>query len=197
MNDRLREALRRKIAAHNRLVALSSICSVFAVAAMWVFLYFAVQWALAMSATVVKGVDAVMPGDFRRTFAIFAVALLSAGWLARRFGLYRRLREDRSAGLVMLELLLLPARATFASLSNVRNHIRLSEDDLQAATDLLVRIVRAGKLRATAVPVEIPGDSSRERVLFALQLLELIYLRQGAPADFYAVADPQQLLRFL
>lgn len=197
MNDRLREALRRKIDAHNRLVMLSSICSVFAVAAMWIFLYFAVQWALAMSATVMKGVDAVMPQDFRRTFALFAAGLLGAGWLARRFGFYRRVREDRSAGVVLLEMLLLPARATFAALGNLRNRLRLDEDDLQAATDLLVRIVRAGKLPATAVPVEIPGDSARERVLFALQLLELIYLRQGAPDDFYAVADPQRLVRFL
>lgn len=197
MNERLREALRRKIESHNHLVWISSISSAFAVALMWVALYFISHWLLVFGSTVVKGLDATMPQNFNRGFAIAAVGLLVAGWIARRLGLNQRLRDERSAGLVLVDLCLLPARATFGTIQNFRNHIRLSEDDLCAATDFLVRVVRAGKLAITAAPVEIPDDAARDRVLHALQLLDLIYRRKGDPADFFAVADPQRLVPFL
>ncbi len=197
MNERLREALRRKIAAHNRLVVLTSICGVLAVAVMWAGLYLVSRWCVVMSATLVDGVEATMPPRFDRAFAVGVLVLLVAGWIARRFGLYQRLREEKGVGFTLIEVCLIPARATFGTISNLQNYLRLGEDDLRAATDFLVRVARAGKLAATAVPVELPDESTRDRVLYALQLLDLIYLRRGNPDPVYAVLDPQRLLPFL
>lgn len=197
MNERLREALRRKIAAHNRLVIISSVSSVLGVIVMWAGFYFITRWAAVFSSTVVKGVEATMPERFDRAFVVIAVALLAVGWIARRAGFHQHLREEKGIGTLLIEIALLPARATFGTLQNLQNHIRFSEDELIAATDLLVRIVRAGRIAETAMPIEIPDEASRDRVLHALQLLDLIYLRRSDTEACYSVADPQRLLRFL
>lgn len=197
MNERLREALRRKLAAHNRLVCLSTLCATLGVATMWAGLYFAMRWMAVLGASVVKGVDATMPARVDQAFAATALALLTAGWFARRAGFFQRVREERGAGLMLLELALLPARATWGTLDNARSFLRLDDDDLRTASDLLVRIVRAGKLAATALPQEFSRDGQRERVVHALALMELIYLRESDAGAVYSVADPQRLLRFL
>ena len=197
MNERLREALRRKLAAHNRLVCLSTLCATLGVATMWAGLYFAMRWMAVLGASVVKGVDATMPARVDQAFAATTLALLTAGWFARRAGFFQRVREERGAGLMMLELALLPARATWGTLDNARSFLRLDDDDLRTASDLLVRIVRAGKLAATALPQEFSRDGQRERVVHALALMELIYLRESDAGAVYSVADPQRLLRFL
>lgn len=197
MNERLREALRRKIASHNRLVWLASVWSALGVMLMWVGFYFIAHWTAALGASVVKGVEAEMPQRVNRVFGVIVLVLLAAGWLARRAGFYDRLRAEKGAGTALVELVLLPARATFGTVLNLRNFLRLDEDDLCAATDLLVKIVRAGKLAASALPQEMAGTPQRERVVHALQLLDLIYLRQTEEDAVYSVADPQRLLRFL
>lgn len=197
MNERLREALRRQIAAHNRLVSLSIVWSVLGVALMWAALYFVARWLAVLGATVVKGVDAIMPERFDQVFGIAALALIVAGVVARRLGFHRRLREEKSVGFTLIELCLLPASATLATVENLGNHIRLSGDDLQTAADFLTRVVRAGRLATTSIPLELPEERSRDRVLRALELLDLIYLRHAGPTVHYAVADPQRLLRFL
>lgn len=197
MNERLRAALQRKIAAHNRLVTLTIVSSCIAVVAMWVALYFLAHWFLVALATVVKGVEAEAPQHVSRTFAIAVIAEFAAFFLAHRAGFYQRLRDERGVLSTGLELCLLPARATFGTIQNLRNRIRFDETDLSAATDFLVRVVRAGKLPASSVPVDLPSEGSRKRVLHALQLLDLIYLRRGKAEDYYSVSDPQRLVPFL
>jgi hypothetical protein len=197
VNERLREALRRTVAAHNRLVRLSTVSSSIAVIFMWVAIYFIARWLTLLGSTVVKGLDAATPQHFDRVFGIVVVIWLIVGWIVRQQGVWQRAPVDKGAGLVLLEVFFAPTRATFAVLHNMQNRIRFSENDLQAATDFLVRVVRAGKLATTAVPVELPDEDTRERVLHALQLLDLIYLRQTDRQAWFAVANPQRLLAFL
>jgi len=197
VNERLRAALHRKIAAHNRLVTLTALSSSVAVILMWVVLYFLTHWFFTMLSTVVKGVEAEVPQRIDRTFALAVIIEFGAYFLARRSGFYHRLRDERGLLSTGLELCLIPARATVGTVLNFRNRIRFTEEDLVSATDFLVRVVRAGKLPASAVPVEIPNEVSRERVLHALLLLNLIYIRQGKEENYYSVADPQRLVPFL
>jgi hypothetical protein len=197
VNERLREALRRKVAAHNRLVWITGVWSGAAVALMWVAIYFIARWLLVLGSTLVKGLDATMPERFDRGFAIAAAAWLLVGWIAHRRGFWERVRGDKSAGDMLIELLLLPTRATFATLHNFRTLIRLSDDQLQTAATFLVRVVRAGRLAAADIALELPEEAAREPVLHALTVLDLIYLRQNEREAFYAVTDPQRLLPFL
>jgi hypothetical protein len=94
-------------------------------------------------------------------------------------------------------VLLTPPRATFAVLQNIRNRIRFNEEDLIAATDFLVRVVRSGKLPVSAVPVELPDESRRDRVLTGLQLLDLVYIRKKGQEAWIAVCHPQRLIKFV
>lgn len=197
MNERLRAALHRKIAAHNRLVTLTAISSCAAVVVMWVALYFLTHWFFVMLSTVLRGVEAEAPRHVNRTFALAVIVEFATYFLVRRSGFYQRLHDERGLLSTALELCLIPARATVGTILNFRNRIRFTEEDLISATDLLVRVVRAGKLPASAMPVEIPDETSRERVLHALLLLNLIYIRQGKDENYYSVADPQRLVPFL
>jgi hypothetical protein len=197
VNERLRNALHRKIGAHNRLVWITSIWGVTGAVAMWVAIYFLVYWLAVVFASVAKGLDAESPQHIGRIFGIVAAVLLIGGGIARRLGFHRQLHDERGFGMVLLEVAIIPARVTFAAVQNFRNHVRLNEDELIAATDLLVRIVRAGKIADTAMPQDLPDDAQREHVLYVLQLLDLIYLRQTDQGIFYSVADPQRLVPFL
>ncbi|MEQ1860337.1 MAG: hypothetical protein ABMA13_10405 [Chthoniobacteraceae bacterium] len=197
MNERLREALRRKISAHNRFVWITTVWSVVAVAFMWLAIYFIARWVIVLGATVIKGLDATMPGRFDRGFAIAVIVLLIVGWIARRRGFWSRVREEKAATVILLELLLLPTRATFATVHGLRKLIRLSDDHLHTAADFLVRVVRAGRVVETDVPLEMPEEAARARVLHALEVLDLIYLRKSEGEASYSVADPQRLLPFL
>lgn len=197
MNERLRDALRRTIRRHNELVWLSSLTSAVIVCFMWAGIYFISRWLIIFFSTVVKGLDAVIPQHFDRGFFIVVAIWMIVGWIARQRGFFRTLRSESSSSLTLLELLLTPPRATFGALQNIRNRIRLSEEDLVVATDFLVRVVRAGKMATTNVPVELPDDTSRDKIILALQLLDLIYLRKVDDITWYSVANPQRLLRFL
>jgi hypothetical protein len=197
VNERLREALRRKIAQHNRLVTLSTLAFGTAVVAMWCGLYFVVWWLTVLGATVVEGLEAEVPRGFHRIASLSFVAWLIAGWIARARGFFERPRTESSSGAAFLEVLLTPPRATFAVLQNIRNRIRFNEEDLIAATDFLVRVVRSGKLPVSAVPVELPDESRRDRVLTGLQLLDLVYIRKKGQEAWVAVCHPQRLIKFV
>jgi hypothetical protein len=197
VNERLREALRRKIAAHNQLVRFTTVWSATAVALMWCAIYFIARWLTIFGATAVKGLEATMPSRFDRNFGYVVLGWLIVGWIARQSGFFHRARVEKTAGIMLIELFLAPTRVTFGTLQNIRNTIHFTEEELISATDLLVRIVRAGKLRTTAVPVELPEQASRDRVVHGLQLLNLIYLRDTDEDSWYVVADPQRLLAFL
>jgi uncharacterized membrane protein len=197
VNERLREALRRKIAAHNRLVRLSTVASAIAVVFMWGAIYFVARWLVIFSSTVVKGIDATMPRRFERHFAMILGVWLMLGWVARKFRYFEKLRSEQTAGHVLVELLLAPPRATFAVVQNISNRIAFSEDDLIVATDFLAKVGRAGKIRLTAATFDLPDEKQRGRVTTALQLLDLIYLRRKEDEAWYAVSNPQKLLAFL
>lgn len=197
MNERLREALRRKIAEHNRLVRLSTIAGGVAIVLMWGAIYCTSWWLTVLGATAAQGLEAEAPREFDRIIAVLFGAWVIAGWIARRFKFFDPRRLDSSAAAKVLELLLTPPRATFAVLQNVRNGVRFNHDDLIAATDFLVRVVRCGKLPLTAVPVELPDENRRARVMNGLQLLDLIYLRKKDELVWVAVSHPQRLIKFL
>ena len=197
MNERLREALRRKIEEHNKLVTLSSLGSFIAVVLMWVALYFVGYWLCTFFGTVVKGVDATLPQQYPRGFAIAVAVWLLVGWIARRAGFFRVSRTEQGALVSIFELLLSPTRATFGMIDNMRNSVRLSDEELIAATDFLVRLVRAGKLAEHAAGAEFAPAVDQTKILLGLQLLNLVYLRKGESASWITPSDPQRLLRFL
>jgi hypothetical protein len=198
VNDRLRAALGRRIDSHNKLVKLSTLWSALLVIAMWLVIYFFVQWVLLFLASAARGTEGDLPAHFRRFFFIGVAVWFGVYWFMRwREG--ATLADDKGVRGTFADFILLPPRATIGAARNLDNLVRLSSDEIDAAAAFLERLVRAGKLPASSLPVELPGeDEPRDRVLAALQLMDLIYIRRPKHGDELVVpSNPQRLLAFL
>ena len=197
MSSRLKEALRRKIESHNRLVWLSTIGTALGVVVMWAALYFVGNWLPLFFITIIKGVDAEAPARLPRYVLVALLIWIATGTVER---LLRKPdpRVDESSPLeVALRLLLLPPRATFAVLDNHRNRVQLNEAELEQASRFVEHLYRVGKIQMQSVPVELPGDRHRERVLTALRLTEMIREREINKTHFLALTHPERVAKFV
>ena len=197
MNQRLKEALRRKIASHNRLVRLSTIGAVLGVAIMWGFLYFLANWLPVFFVTIVKGVDAEVPANLHRSILVFFTFWMLVGLIDRLV----RARRAESLNATPMEsalgTLLIPPRVTFSIWDNVRNRIWLSEYELEHASDFLERLYARGKMQMQSVPVELPDEHSRERILTALRLTDLVRELEVKKTDYLALTHPERVAAFV
>lgn len=197
MNSRLKEALRRKIDGHNRLVRLSTIGAVLGVILMWVFLYFVANWLPVFFLTIVKGLDAEVPANLHRWILLVFALWLLAGLIDRAIRAGRAESLNPPAFSSALGFLLLPPRATFSIWDNLRNRIGLSEHELDLASDFLERLYRHGKMQVQSIPVELPAEDSRERILTALRLTDLVRELEVRKTDFLALANPERVAAFV
>ena len=197
MNSRLKEALRRKITVHNRLVRLSTLGAILGVALMWVVLYFVGNWLPVFVLTVVKGLDAEVPENLHRWVLLVFTLWLSVGWVHRLIRKRRPESPTASGGGSVLGILLLPPNATFSILDNFENRIGLSESELELASDFLERLYWHGKMQVQSIPVELPAEDSRERILAALRLTDLVRELEVRKTDFLALANPERVKAFV
>ncbi|HET6406291.1 MAG TPA: hypothetical protein VFG14_00285 [Chthoniobacteraceae bacterium] len=197
MNSRLKEALRRKIDAHNRLVQLSTIGTALGVFVMWAALYFVGNWLPLFFITIVKGVDAEAPAKLPRYVLVALLVWMVVGMIDRLLRTPdERVRESSPLD-ATIRLLLLPPRATFAVLDNHRNRVQLNAIELEQASGFVEHLYRVGKIQMQSVPVELPGDKERERILTALRLTEMIREREINKTDFLALTHPERVAKFL
>jgi hypothetical protein len=197
VNSRLKEALRRKIAGHNRLVILSTLGGILGVIIMWGLLYLLANWLPLFFLTIVRGLDAEMPANLHRWVLFIFVIWIAAGWLLGKMTAEKTAAPEESAPSIAFRLLMLPPRATLAVWENFRNRIELSEYDLELASDFLERLYRLGKLQMHSVPVELPEDESRDRILTALRSTELIREREIQKMSFLALTHPERIAAFV
>jgi len=197
VNERLREALRRKMVRHNKFVHLYTAWSGFLVICMWIGIYFVSRWALVFGRTLTQGVDAEPTGRSAWGFLFFAGIWLAAGWVEqKRQPSYLR-SNNRTLTEVFFEIVLFPPRATFSAIRHAGERVKLQESELEMASTLLERIGRAGKLPLEAPAELLPAGVDHERLVKALQTLELIHVREIKGEDYLAVVDPQRLAAFL
>lgn len=197
MNSRLKEALRRKIDGHNRLVRLSTVGTVLGVFVMWAILYFVGSWLPVLFITMVRGVDAEVPPKLHQwILLIFAIWLL-IGMIDRVVRRNRPESLDPQAGSSIFGFLMLPPRLTYSIFDNVRNRIGLSEHELELASDFLERLYWHGKMQVQSIPVELPSEDSRERIIAALRLTDLVRELEVRRTDFLALANPERVKAFV
>lgn len=196
MNSRLKEALRRKIDGHNHLVRLSTIGTILGVAVMWAFLYFLGSWLPVFFLTALRGLDAETPANLHRwILLVFAVWLL-IGMVDRAIRRHKQEALNPPLSSSVVGVLMLPPRATYSILDNVRNRIALNEHELELASDFLERLYWHGKMQVQSVPVELPAEDSRARILDALRLTELIREIEVKRTDFVALTHPERVAKF-
>lgn len=196
MNERLRDALRRKIEAHNKLIIASTIGGSLCVVVLWAILCFVMWWLSVLFLTVSKGVEAEMPQHSSNWITTVVLAWFALGFADRY--LHRNASRDTNSSFEkVLKIVLLPVRVTFAVWDNYRNHIRLSEPDLECATTFLERVFRVGGMTTDLVDGEFPNEQVRDRIVDALKILDLIYIRNRKDDEFLSLSNPQKLLKFL
>ena len=174
----IEEVLRVHLAEHNRRAVGVVILNLFTAVAGWVFLRFVIQWLSVFFVTVIKGMDAQMPGPIDPVFWPAAVVWVGIAWVDARFHPDARPRDHKSAGEILWECFLVLPRLTLAIWSNFAARQKLSPHELSAAAALVERLQQVQKLRLSSMPLELPHEGTRYRVLFALQLVKVIDVRR-------------------
>lgn len=181
--------LRRELAGHNLRVVLLAIFTAAAAALLWSVLFFVAQWLTLLFLTSARGVDTPIPREFPQVFFTIAGGLIAFAWIDRRLHPDDRPRDKRSGGEVALDFLLAVPRVTLAVFSTLSAWQRLSRSDLAQAAQLLERLHHERRLRLQSVPLEIPHERRRERILYALQLVEFIDV-QREDGDYWVKLNP-------
>jgi hypothetical protein len=83
-------------------------------------------------------------------------------------------------------------RLTLASVGTSGAALRLSQDELEGAWELLRRMDERGKpVPVQELPVDIPDASMRKRIVLALQLSEVIEIRPGAAGPVFTFRNEE------
>ena len=169
---------RQTIARHNRHVALVAIWSVTSVAVLWALVYFGVYWLVLLVLTLGNPFGATAPATFPVRFGIFAALFLGTVFLEKRIQPHRRPRDRTTPLETAVDLLLALPRATLTSVENLRAFVVLNRSECALAWSLLQRLQDIRRLSLAELPLEIPSDQTREKIIRALQILDLIELRE-------------------
>jgi len=196
VNSRLKEALRRKIHGHNRLVLLSTVGGGLGVLVMWIVIYFLGNWFPVFFLTILKGLDAEVPHNLSRLVFMGILVWIAVGWIERHFRTEGNRMDELSPLGVAIKLLTLPPRATFAVWDNLQNRVELDEFELEAASGFIERLFHAGKIQMQSVPIELPDDDARNRILTTLSATDLIRKVEINRTDFVALKHPERVAAF-
>lgn len=123
-------------------------------------------------------------------FAGVGAFLCVAAWMMRRARPNVAARDHKSAWEVLLDFVLAVPRLTLSVFGTATARVRLDEEQLALAWNLLRRMREAGKpMPLYEVPLELPEEERRERVLLALQLSELIEVRRSKDGGVLAFCN--------
>jgi hypothetical protein len=170
--------LRRRLSQHNLQVIVITLLTCAAAVLLWGAAWFLLYWVALFSLSVWRGGDAEAPAHFTGEFAAIALFLLVLAWIDRRFTTDERAVDRKPALEIFLDFVLMPARVTLSIWGSMTAWQKLSDDEIAEAASLLARIQAERKLAEHSVPLEVPDDATRERLVFALLLLGIVEQRR-------------------
>ncbi|MEA3209944.1 MAG: hypothetical protein QOE70_3001 [Chthoniobacter sp.] len=170
--------IRAHLASHNLRVALLSLLTLAVASGLWLLLYAVSHWLTLLFVTAVKGIDSALPKEFPELFWVSAAALLALAWLDHLLHPDARPKDHKSVGEIVLDLVLAIPRATLAVWSTLSAWQHLSASDLAQAAALVERLAQERRLRLQSLPLEIPDAAQRFKILFALQIVQIIDIRR-------------------
>jgi hypothetical protein len=182
--------LRQYFRRHNIQAFIVAMFALVASAILWALIYAFVYWFSLVVATLSRSFNPatllqinspdLVGRDFPLYFAAGAVLSLAVARLVRARWRVERLREARFYLLwILAELLLSVPNATFAVWGNLSAITRLRRRDALAAARLLERMDESeGCLSMGRLRVEIEDERTLGRVLFNLQLVGLVNVRE-------------------
>jgi hypothetical protein len=182
-------SLRAHLARHNARVLLLSAATLAAAIVLWAVLYVIAQWLTLLALVIVRGADTPLPRGFPIVFGAAMLCLLAYAWIDRRLTPNDMPRDEKSAGEIAEDFLLAIPRTTLAAWSTLTAWQWLSAREFSLAASLLERLSRERRVAVHSLPIDIPEDEVRWRILFALQLTQLVDLRRDG-RDYWIVLNP-------
>ena len=195
------QALHSYFLRHNVQALALALFSLVASAILWALVYIFVYWFSLVGATLSRSFnpatlleidDPDLAGrHFTLYFAGAAALLLVIAGLTRKYLRPERLLKARFYVLwIVAELLLAVPNATFAVWGNLHAITRLRRHDAVAAAQLLREIERSdGGLSLGRIGVDFDDKQALHRVLFALQLVGLVGLREKERGWFLCLEE--------
>ena len=197
--------LRLYFRRHNIQAFILALFSLVAAAILWALIYVLVYWFCLVGATLaqsfnpstllnIEAPDLIGP-NFPLYFAAGALLSLVIAGLVRKHWRPERLRDARFYLLwILAELLLSVPNVTFAIWGNLGAITRLRRRDAWAAARLLERLdASEGRLSLGSLRVEIEDEKTLGRLLFSLQLVGLVSVREKDSGWFLCLVKPETL----
>ena len=196
------QALRRYFAEHNRQALLLAFFSLVASAVLWALIYLFIYWFALVGVTVTRSFDVNTIDQINRPDLLgryfsweflggAAVALLAAAMVRRRRMRVEKLREARHYFLwIVAELLMAVPNVTFSIWGNLAAVTRLRRHEAADAWKLLQRIHEGGgRLSLSGLRQEIDDEATLQHVVFALQLVGLVSVREYTQGWFLCLQN--------
>ncbi len=171
-------ALRREIAAHNRQVLLIATFTLLVAALLWTLLYAVCRWIFLFGFVVIDGTDGSLPRGFDLLFAVAALCSVAYAWLDSRLTRHALPRDDKRLWEIAADFILALPRITLTVWGTLRAWLWLDVTDCAVAADFLHRLHRERRVAMHSLPLDIPDEARRFRVLFALQIMRVIEIRR-------------------
>ncbi len=177
-DDEAPAALRAHFVRHNLTAIALSAFSVAAAIVFWLLLYLAADWAVIFFLNVRDGVDAIAPLHFPLVFSAGALVLCLAATTLRWLQPHERVADREPFWKALLDTVLIAPRLTFAAWGNAAACRFLTKSEMTLAWRLLQKIAAERKINVQSVAVEIPDARAAERIVIALQIADLVYLKK-------------------
>ena len=187
-----------RLADHNRHCWFAAAFSVLGAWLAWLFIFILYTGAVLLLETVRTGsVEYFKPPPWYLPVGLGGISLIfGCAALDRWRKRYRPLRDRPIIGFhLFFEVLLLPARLTFAIWDHIRARVVLSRAERTEAWRLLAEIFSMGRAESARLSLEFPQARELGKLLMALQVTDWIDLHRGEDDWFYRVRSDQE--RFL
>jgi hypothetical protein len=171
--------LRGSFFRHNLRVAALAVGTLVAALAAWALLYFLSGWVVIFMMTVVAPDREGIPHGFPIVFGAVALSAIVYAWVDQWLTPNARPRDEMRIGDVIADFILAVPRMTLSVGGTLRAWQRLSEMELMQAAALVHRLAEEKRVPMSGVRLEIPDPDTAMRVLFALQLTEIVEVHRN------------------
>lgn len=163
---------------HHRHVAGYAVATLMAAIALWAAAYAVAVWLTLFLVTVIQSDNAPLPVGFRTCFVTIALGLLAVAWLDHRANPDKRPRDSKSGLEIAFDFILAIPRVTLAVWGNLSAWQTLQGRELEQAIGLVEGVEARRRLPVQAVPQYLMDEETRDRILFTLQLIQVLEMRR-------------------
>lgn len=170
--------LRDHLARHNLRVLAIAAGTLLAVVGAWLLLYFVCTWLMVMGFAVLDLPYTRIPRGFGIVFVVAGLCAIAYAWIDRRLTPNERVRDEKRPLEIVSEFILAIPRMTLAIGGTLAAWQKWEPGDFLQAASLLHRLAAEKRLPMSSIRVEIPEAGAAMRILFGLQLTQVIEVQR-------------------